>query len=73
MVSRERALEFKAEHPEITVKNYADLAEEIEDTDILIVSTGADVHTISPVHLKSGKEILILFFQTAINAVIIKK
>jgi glutamyl-tRNA reductase len=58
--THERALEFKAEHPEINVKNYADLTKEIEDTDILIVSTGADVHTISKAHLKSGKEILIL-------------
>ncbi|HEY9167924.1 MAG TPA: glutamyl-tRNA reductase [Lutibacter sp.] len=58
--THERALEFKAQHPEITVKNYADLAKEIEDTDILIVSTGANFHTISKAHLKPGKEILIL-------------
>ncbi len=58
--THERALEFKAEHPEITIKNYADLAQEIEGTDILIVSTGANVHTINKTHLKSGKEILIL-------------
>lgn len=58
--THERALEFKAEHPEITVKNYADLTKEIEDTDILIVSTGADSHTISQAHLKNGKQILIL-------------
>ncbi len=58
--THERALEFKAIHPEISVKNYADLSEQIADTDILIVSTGADIHTINKTHLKEGQELLIL-------------
>ena len=58
--THERAMEFKAIHPEISVKNYADLSEQIADTDILIVSTGADIHTINKTHLKEGKKLLIL-------------
>jgi hypothetical protein len=53
--THERALEFKELHPDITIKNYADLTEQIEDTDILIVSTGAEIHTINKTHLKEGK------------------
>lgn len=58
--THERALEFKETHPEISVKNYDDLAEQISDTDILIVSTGADIHTINKTHLTEGKKLLIL-------------
>jgi glutamyl-tRNA reductase len=58
--THERALEFKAIHPEISIKNYADLTEQIADTDILIVSTGADIHTINETHLTEGKKLLIL-------------
>jgi glutamyl-tRNA reductase len=56
----EKAEEFKKTHPEILIGNYADLTKEIQNTDILIVSTGANTHTVVKEHLKEGKELLIL-------------
>ena len=58
--SENKALEFKKLHPEITVKNISELSQEINDTDILIVSTGANFPTITKEHIKEGKELLIL-------------
>ena len=55
-----KALDFKKLHPEITVKNISELSQEINDTDILIVSTGANFPTITKGHIKEGKELLIL-------------
>ena len=55
-----KALDFKKLHPEITVKNISELSQEINDTDILIVSTGANFPTITKEHIKEGKELLIL-------------
>nr|WP_196886883.1 glutamyl-tRNA reductase [Aureivirga sp. CE67] len=51
---------FVAEHPEISKGNYHDLAEDIKDTDILIVSTGADKPTITKQHLEGHKEMLVM-------------
>ena len=56
----EKALEFKNIHPEISVKNISELSEEINDADILIVSTGANTPTITQEHIKNSKELLIL-------------
>ena len=54
------ALGFVEEHPEVKAGNFADLTEEIHTTDILIVSTGASVPTVTKEHLKEGKNLLIL-------------
>lgn len=56
----EKALEFKYDHPDISVVDFVDLKEQIRETDILIVSTGASEPTVTKTHLKEGKEILIL-------------
>ena len=56
----DKALEFKTTHPEISVKNILELSQEIDDADILIVSTGANFPTITKEHIKKGKELLIL-------------
>lgn len=58
--THDKALDFKNIHPEVTVKGISELTEEINDTDILIVSTGANFHTITKDHIKEGKELLIL-------------
>ena len=58
--TEDKALKFKKLHPEITVKNISELSQEINDTDILIVSTGANFPTITKEHIKEGKELLIL-------------
>ena len=47
-------------HPEIAVKNISELSQEINNTDILIVSTGANFPTITKEYIKEGKELLIL-------------
>lgn len=56
----DKALEFKDVHPEISVKNISELSNEIDDADILIVSTGANTPTITQEHIKKGKKLLIL-------------
>ena len=58
--TEDKALKFKKLHPKITVKNISELSQEINDTDILIVSTGANFPTITKGHIKEGKELLIL-------------
>ena len=58
--THQKALEFKKEHPEVTIANYDDLKLEIQKADILIVSTGASIPTITKEHLTEGKEILVL-------------
>ena len=58
--TEDKALNFKNVHPEVTVKSISELIQEIDDTDILIVSTGANFHTITQEHIKKGKELLIL-------------
>ena len=55
-----KALVFNKLHPEIAVKNISELSQEINDTDILIVSTGANFPTITKEYIKEGKELLIL-------------
>ncbi|MDP3313738.1 glutamyl-tRNA reductase [Lutibacter sp.] len=56
----EKTKQFKEEHPEINVVAFSKLAETISESDILIVSTGANVPTINCDHLKSVEKILIL-------------
>ncbi len=52
--------DFIKEHSEIRKANYTDLTLEIEKTDVLVVSTGADVPTITKEHIDKEKELLIL-------------
>lgn len=55
-----KAHEFQKSHPEVRVSAMSNLSEEIENADILIVSTGADVPTISKEHVASNKKLMIL-------------
>ncbi len=50
---------FVKEHPLIRQANYENLKEEVGNTDVLVVSTGADVPTITKEHV-SSKKLLIL-------------
>ncbi len=56
----DKALEFKKELDSISVNEFSNLTEQIRETDILIVSTGAEVPTITKDQLIPGKELLIL-------------
>jgi glutamyl-tRNA reductase len=58
--TKETALAFKESHPEVTVVDYLELTSKIEGSDILIVSTGAVVPTVTKNHLGNNKELLIL-------------
>jgi glutamyl-tRNA reductase len=58
--TEDKALAFNRLHPEVAVKNISELGQEINNTDILIVSTGADFPTITKEYIKEGKELLIL-------------
>jgi glutamyl-tRNA reductase len=58
--TEEKATEFVKEHASIRKSVIGNLKEEIANTDVLIVSTGADKPTITEEHLADGKEILIL-------------
>jgi len=56
----ETALSFVELHPEVKVGEFDNLTSHIQNTDILIVSTGASVPTVTKEHLKPGQELLIL-------------
>jgi glutamyl-tRNA reductase len=58
--TKETALKFKKQHPELNVVDFKDLSSEIMDSDILIVSTGADMPTITKSEIKKNKDLLIL-------------
>lgn len=55
-----KAQDFVKEHPLVKVNSLDHLTEEISKADILIVSTGADVPTVTMAHMKSQKELLVL-------------
>lgn len=55
-----KAAEFVQEHPTIQHATLDDLPAEIEKADIVIVSTGAEVPTITPAHIHVTKPLLIL-------------
>ena len=54
------AVGFVELYPEVSVGELANLKEQIHNSDILIVATGASVPTITKEHLKEGKKMLIL-------------
>jgi glutamyl-tRNA reductase len=58
--TEEKATEFVKEHPSIRKATIQDLNEEISNSDVLIVSTGANKPTITADQIPSDKEILIL-------------
>lgn len=58
--TRETALGFVKEHPEVKAGNYEDLTTEIHNTDILIVATGASIPTVTKDYLKENQELQIL-------------
>jgi glutamyl-tRNA reductase len=58
--TKERSLEFKSHHPEFNVAEFKSLPDEINKSDILIVSTGANSFTVSQDHIQKDKKLLIL-------------
>jgi glutamyl-tRNA reductase len=58
--TQDKAIRFKNGHSSITVKDLSELTQEIKDTEILIVSTGANFHTITKDHIQKGKNLLII-------------
>ncbi len=56
----EKAVEFKETHPNISINEYASLKEQINESDILIVSTGANLPTINHTHIPKNRPLLIL-------------
>ena len=56
----EKAMEFKKVHPNVSIKDYATLEEQINETDILIVSTGSNLPTINHSHINKNRPLLIL-------------
>lgn len=55
-----KAQEFVKQHPLVKMNSVENLTEEVSKADILVVSTGADVPTITLEHIKSQKELLVL-------------
>lgn len=58
--TEEKAAAFVKEHASIRKAMFSDLSSEIENTDVLIVSTGADMPTITKKHVSFTKKLLIL-------------
>jgi len=58
--TEEKALAFVKDHPSIRQAKIEDLSQEIAKADILVVSTGADIPTVTAQHVEKDKEILIL-------------
>jgi glutamyl-tRNA reductase len=55
-----KALEFGKVHPDVAIREHAQLTQQIEQADILIVSTGSNRTTIDRSHLRPDKELLII-------------
>lgn len=58
--TEEKTSAFVKEHSSIIKASYANLAEEVHKSDVLIVSTGASFPTITKEHVPADKELLIL-------------
>ena len=58
--TEEKAISFVKEHTSIRNSSIENLRQEIDNADILIVSTGSDTPTVTKEHLSADKEILIL-------------
>jgi len=55
-----KALEFGKVHPEVEIQEHAQLTQQIDKSDVLIVSTGSNRTTIDRSHLRADKELLII-------------
>lgn len=58
--TEEKTEEFVKDHNSIRKASYANLAEEVSKSDVLIVSTGASFPTITKEHVSTNKKLLIL-------------
>ena len=58
--TEEKAIEFVKEHPSIKKEVISNLSSEVNNSDVLIVSTGSDKPTITKEQIPTDKEILIL-------------
>ena len=58
--TEEKAIEFVKEHPSIKKQVIGNLSSEVNNSDVLIVSTGSDKPTITKAQIPTDKEILIL-------------
>ncbi|NOR27129.1 MAG: glutamyl-tRNA reductase [Lutibacter sp.] len=58
--THETALGFVEQHPEVKAGNYSDLKNQIQNTDILIVATGASTPTVTKEDLRENQKLLIL-------------
>jgi len=56
----EKAMEFKEVHPNVTIHKYEALKEQINESDILVVSTGSNLPTINHTHIHKNRPLLIL-------------
>ena len=56
----EKANDFAKDHPQINIGSYENLSQEVNNADVLIVSTGASFPTITKRHISSDKKMLIL-------------
>jgi glutamyl-tRNA reductase len=55
-----KALEFGKVHPEVDIQEHAQLTQQIDKADVLIVSTGSSRTTIDRSHLRPDKKLLII-------------
>lgn len=55
-----KAVEFKNSHPQVFIQNHSQLTQQIDKSDVLIVSTGSNKTTIDQSHIKIGKKLLII-------------
>ncbi|WP_047789746.1 glutamyl-tRNA reductase [Tenacibaculum mesophilum] len=58
--TEEKTSAFVKEHSSIRKASYANLAKEVSNSDVLIVSTGASFPTVKKEHVSTDKELLIL-------------
>ncbi|UTD14691.1 glutamyl-tRNA reductase [Tenacibaculum mesophilum] len=58
--TEEKTSAFVKEHSSIRKASYANLAKEVSNSDVLIVSTGASFPTVTKEHVSTDKELLIL-------------
>jgi len=56
----EKSLNFISNYSDVKAVKFENLTSQIEDTDILIVATGANAPIVNKSHLKEGKKLLIL-------------
>ncbi|WKD86141.1 Glutamyl-tRNA reductase [Polaribacter huanghezhanensis] len=68
--TEEKATEFVKEHQSIRKATIENLTSEVKKSDVLIVSTGADVPTITLAHIPTDKEILILDLSMPANVAV---